>query len=131
MGQRFRQTTVIFLVLFVLLISGCATKQIQTSDSEITNDPQDDIVYVDDETRFIATTLKLARLYDDVKEDFDMQETIASAVESSAESFDKDVKEKFIEVAAAIKDGDPEKTQRLCDEIEEKYVTKYSWKRDS
>ncbi|MGG1619173.1 hypothetical protein ACIFQM_19595 [Paenibacillus sp. NRS-1782] len=121
----FRQTTFTFLFILILLISGCATngeqpapKQTQTSDSEITNDPQDDIVYVDDETRFIATTVRLARLYDDVKEDSDMQETIASAVESSAESFDKDVKEKFIEVAAAIKDGNPEMAQRLCDEVE-------------
>ncbi|MDY7990708.1 hypothetical protein UY286_08520 [Paenibacillus polymyxa] len=139
MDQKFKQTIFIFLFIIVLFITGCTVngeqpvpKPTQTSGSEITNDPQDDIVYVDKETEFIASTLKHARYYlksNNLNQK--SQEDSASAVEMLGEYFDGEVRERFMEVAKYIRLGDKEQVRQLCDEIEEKYVTKYSWKRDS
>ncbi|MEC0234096.1 hypothetical protein P4H71_07090 [Paenibacillus kribbensis] len=131
----------VLLLTFVLLISGCTNdvqttpEQIQTSDTSANNvnidDTQDDIVYVDKDTEFIASTLKFARHYLKGNLNQKSQEDDASAVEMLGEYFDGEIRERFAEVAKYIRLGDKEKVQQLCDEIEAEYVTKYSWKRNS
>ncbi|MEC0183631.1 hypothetical protein P4H61_19255 [Paenibacillus peoriae] len=140
MGHKYRHVTVIFLVVFILIISGCTTninsvpsvpKQKQTSNSENSKGPQDDIVYVDKETEFIASTLKQARHYFNGDANQKSQEDDASGVEMLAEYFDSEVREKFMEVSKYIRLSNKEQVRKLCDEIEADYVTPYSWKRDS
>ncbi|QDY81948.1 hypothetical protein FQU75_00245 [Paenibacillus polymyxa] len=138
MNRRFKQTIFIFLFIFVLFITGCTANgersvstPTQTSGNEITNDPQDDIVYVDDETKHIAMVLSMARAFLSEK-DPHYQELMAGSVEDSADILkNEDVRGKFVEVVKYMRQSDKEQVRKICDEIEAEYVTKYSWKRDS
>lgn len=119
--------------IMTLLLAACnapATPQVN-SISEKVEDTQDDIVYVDDETKRIAMVLSMARAFLSEK-DPHYQELMTGSVEDSADILkNEDVRGKFIEVVKYMRQSDKEQVRKLCDEIEAEYVTKYSWKRDS